>query len=112
MSSSKVEKAIVLVSQIESTRAELARLEAEFEELVVGRVRKEVAVADGRRTRKPSRSKIKLLRLIRNIGKPVRANILSKKTGFQKTALYRNLRILVESGEIVKTGRGEYAIKA
>jgi biotin operon repressor len=105
MSITRVERAIALVSQIEVARAELARLEGEFEELLTPKTTRKNA----RGKAGPSRNKVKILRIIQKAGSPVSPKDIGKKLHLTNATVNWHIRGLLAQKVIIRTGRALYA---
>src|SRR5512135_1132947 len=113
MSSPKVEKAVSLIHRIEATRAELASLEREFEDLIsparVIRRRAPNATREAVNGKKTVGSSGKALGILKNAGVPVKAQTLKERLKLSKSGISNLLSRLIEDGKIVRTSYGHYA---
>jgi hypothetical protein len=115
MSSAKVERAIALVSRIEAARTELAQLESEFEELVSRptqarrprrKATEKVVETNGN---KPSRNRLKVLKILKRSNEPMKLEAVQKKLGISDSGTFAILKSLVDDGQVVKPKYAHYA---
>jgi len=125
MSHPKVERARELISAIDRTRNALAAMEQEFEELVVPKRRRRKAVAEKpskvvkssktsnghAEAKKPSRSKVKIVRMLKKSGSLSFGEIESK-LGISHSGVSSALKALMDSNEIVRPSYGHYELKS
>ena len=113
MPSPKVERAISLAAQIEASRAETARLESEFEELVSrpGRRKTREPISNGHNpgNGKPARNKLKILRVFQKSEGPIKLLEVRKKLKLSESCLFNNVQVLLKEKQLVKKGHGLYA---
>jgi len=126
MSHPKVERARELISAIDRTRNALAAMEKEFEELVVPKRRrrrneaektskaatKSSKASNGHaETKKPARSKVKIMRMLKKAGSLSFGEIESK-LGISHSGVSSALKALMDSDEIVRPSYGHYELKS
>ena len=112
MPSPKVERAISLAAQIEASRAETARLESEFEDLVSRPVRRKTkeSASNGHDSGngKPVRNKLKILKFFQKSEGPVKLLVVRKKLKLSESCLFNNVQVLIREKQLVKKGHGLY----
>jgi hypothetical protein len=112
MPNAKVERAIELATQLQTARAEVARLEFEFAVLVTPRPGRKVreATTNGHNSGngKPVRNKLKILRFFQKTEGPVKLLIVRKKLKLSESCLFSNVQLLLKEKQLVKKGHGLY----
>jgi hypothetical protein len=108
---SKLNRIIELALQIKNTRESLVNLESELEQLLMKSSPRSEPVKKTART-KPSRNKVKIVRLLRKRTEPVQLQTLIAHLGLSQSGTNALLKELINAGEVMRTGFGLYAIKS
>ena len=105
-----------IAAQITSKKAELLSLEEKFQTMIASTRKKSkkppstLQPAEPSPGKKPLRSKSKVLRALRNGGE-MRLMEVRSSCGLSESTTYSALRALTESGDVIRTGHGKYALK-